>query len=125
MLAYVIAVDHHLRTRHIRRVKRNISQNLFHDGVKTAGADVLVVGIDFLGESGNFLKAVISKAQAHILRVQKSGILLCQGIVGFLEDAEEFISLGADRLGTSRIVKLAKAERGSGDGQAKADTDSY
>ena len=50
------------------------------------------MGIDFLGESGNFLKTVISKAQAHILRVQKSGILLCQGIVGFLEDAEEFIA---------------------------------
>lgn len=32
------------------------------------------------------------------------------GIKSF-EDAEKFISLGASRLGTSRIVKLAKAEQ--------------
>ena len=27
---------------------------------------------------------------------------------------EDFIKLGADRLGTSRIVKIAKSEQGSG-----------
>ena len=32
------------------------------------------------------------------------------GIKSF-EDAEEFLRLGASRLGTSRIVKLAKAEK--------------
>ena len=31
------------------------------------------------------------------------------GGISSLEDAEEFIRLGASRLGTSRIVKLAKA----------------
>ncbi|TRW28739.1 deoxyribose-phosphate aldolase [Criibacterium bergeronii] len=31
------------------------------------------------------------------------------GGISSLEDAEKFISLGADRLGTSRIVKIAKA----------------
>ena len=46
------------------------------------------------------------------------------GIKSF-EDAEEFINLGAERLGTSRIVKLANAERGSADGQKEADTGSY
>ena len=36
------------------------------------------------------------------------------GGISSLADAEEFIRLGADRLGTSRIVKLAKAmESGS------------
>jgi deoxyribose-phosphate aldolase len=33
------------------------------------------------------------------------------GGISSLADAERFISLGADRLGTSRIVKLAKAEK--------------
>lgn len=32
------------------------------------------------------------------------------GGISSLEDAEKFIELGADRLGTSKIVKLAKAE---------------
>ena len=36
------------------------------------------------------------------------------GGISSLADAEEFIRLGADRLGTSRIVKIAKAEAGSG-----------
>ena len=36
------------------------------------------------------------------------------GGISSLADAEEFIRLGADRLGTSRIVKLAKAEEGTG-----------
>ena len=30
------------------------------------------------------------------------------GGISSLEDAEKFIELGADRLGTSRIVKIAK-----------------
>ena len=31
------------------------------------------------------------------------------GLVKNLQDAEDFLKLGADRLGTSRIVKAAKA----------------
>lgn len=30
------------------------------------------------------------------------------GGIGSLEDAEDFLRLGADRLGTSRIIKLAE-----------------
>ena len=36
------------------------------------------------------------------------------GGISSLADAEEFLALGATRLGTSRIVKLAKNEQGSG-----------
>ena len=36
------------------------------------------------------------------------------GGISSLEDAEKFIELGAERLGTSRIVKIAKSEQGSG-----------
>ena len=32
------------------------------------------------------------------------------GGISTLEDAEKFIELGASRLGTSRIVKLARAQ---------------
>ena len=39
------------------------------------------------------------------------------GGISSLEDAERFIALGADRLGTSRIVKIVKAnEKGANDG---------
>ena len=31
-----------------------------------------------------------------------------------LQDAEDFMALGADRLGTSRIVKLVKGEHAEG-----------
>ena len=36
------------------------------------------------------------------------------GGISSLQDAEDFIALGADRLGTSRIVKLVKGEQGEG-----------
>ena len=36
------------------------------------------------------------------------------GGIASLDDAEEFLALGADRLGTSRIVSIAKREQGSG-----------
>ena len=36
------------------------------------------------------------------------------GGISSLADAEKFIQLGADRLGTSRIVKIAKQEQGQG-----------
>ena len=36
------------------------------------------------------------------------------GGIASLKDAEDFIALGADRLGTSRIVKLAKGQQGEG-----------
>ena len=36
------------------------------------------------------------------------------GGIASIKDAEDFVALGADRLGTSRIVKLVKNEDGSG-----------
>lgn len=36
------------------------------------------------------------------------------GGIASLDDAEKFLGLGADRLGTSRVVSIAKSEQGSG-----------
>ena len=36
------------------------------------------------------------------------------GGIATLQDAEDFLALGADRLGTSRLVKLAKGQQGEG-----------
>ena len=39
---------------------------------------------------------------------EKSGKVAGAGGIATKEDAEAFLALGADRLGTSRLVKLAK-----------------
>jgi deoxyribose-phosphate aldolase len=36
------------------------------------------------------------------------------GGIASLQDAEDFLALGADRLGTSRIVKLVKGQTAQG-----------
>ena len=36
------------------------------------------------------------------------------GGIASMEDAEKFLALGADRLGTSRIIKLVKQEAADG-----------
>ena len=46
--------------------------------------------------------------------VEKQVKIKAAGGIASLEDAKEFISLGASRLGTSRIIKLAKNENASG-----------
>ena len=58
--------------------------------------------------SGNFLDAFpLDPGRIH------HGGGAAGGISSF-DDAEKFISLGASRLGTSRIVKLAKNENAQG-----------
>ena len=88
---------------------------------------VTQAGADFIKTSTGFSKAGATFADIRLFsgHIGEGVRMKAAGGIKSIEDAEEFISLGADRLGTSRIVKLAKAERGSGDGQAKADTDSY
>ena len=88
---------------------------------------VTQAGADFIKTSTGFSKAGATFADIRLFsgHIGEGVRMKAAGGIKSFEDAEEFISLGADRLGTSRIVKLAKAERGSGDGQAKADTDSY
>ena len=58
--------------------------------------------------------------------VRRAGLALCKANVGpevrikaaggirTLQDAEDFINLGADRLGTSAIVKLVKGQTPQG-----------
>lgn len=67
-------------------------------------------GADFIKTSTGFSKAGatfedIALFKAHVAPHVK---IKAAGGIGSLEDAEKFIELGADRLGTSRIVKIAK-----------------
>lgn len=77
--------------------------------VTEAGADYIKTSTGF-SESGATFHAVelMVKSVGEHVKVKAAG-----GIAS-LEDAEKFIELGADRLGTSKIVKIAK------DGDVKA-----
>ena len=69
---------------------------------------------DFIKTSTGFSAAGATKDDvrlfsAHITNGKK---IKAAGGISSLEDAEEFITLGASRLGTSRIVKIIKSEEG-------------
>ena len=72
--------------------------------VSASGADYIKTSTGFSTGGATFADvALLRKYSAPHVKVKAAG-----GISG-LTDAEKFISLGADRLGTSRIVKAVKA----------------
>lgn len=68
-------------------------------------------GADYIKTSTGFSKAGATFADVELFakHVAPHVKIKAAGGISSLEDAEKFIALGADRLGTSRIVKLAKA----------------
>ncbi len=77
--------------------------------VTRAGADFIKTSTGFSADGATF--ADVELFAEHIgegIKIKAAG-----GISSF-EDAEKFVSMGASRLGTSRIVKLAKNQPGSG-----------
>ena len=74
--------------------------------VSDSGAEYIKTSTGFSTGGATFEDIALMKANvAPHLRIKAAG-----GISG-LEDAEKFIDLGADRLGTSRVVKAVKANR--------------
>ena len=81
------------------------------DVVSKAGADYIKTSTGFSTGGATFHDVeLMRKNSPTTLRVKAAG-----GISS-LEDAEKMIELGADRLGTSRIVKIVKSEGNSNDG---------
>ena len=71
--------------------------------VSDSGADYIKTSTGFSTAGATFADvALFAKYVAPHVKIKAAG-----GISS-LEDAEKFIALGADRLGTSRIVKIAK-----------------
>ncbi len=66
-------------------------------------------GADYIKTSTGFSKGGATREDVELLRVNSPHTLKVKaaGGIASLQDAEDFIKLGADRLGTSRIVKLA------------------
>ena len=67
-------------------------------------------GADYIKTSTGFSKAGATFADVELFAkyVAPHVKIKAAGGISSIEDAEKFISLGADRLGTSRIVKIAK-----------------
>ena len=79
--------------------------------VSESGADYIKTSTGFSNGGATFHDVeLMRKHSAPTLKVKAAG-----GISS-LEDAEKMIELGAERLGTSRIVKIVKSEDNSNDG---------
>ena len=67
-------------------------------------------GADYIKTSTGFSKAGATFADVELFKkhVAPHVKIKAAGGISSLEDAEKFIALGASRLGTSRIVKIAK-----------------
>ena len=68
-------------------------------------------GADYIKTSTGFSTAGATFADVELFarHVAEHVKIKAAGGISSIDDAEKFISLGADRLGTSRIVKIAKA----------------
>lgn len=85
---------------------------------------VTAAGADYIKTSTGFSTAgaTFDDVALFAKHVGKNVKIKAAGGISSIADAEQFIALGAERLGTSRIVKLAKAmEAGNG----AANEDSY
>ena len=81
-------------------------------------------GADYIKTSTGFSTAGATFADVELFakHVAPHVKIKAAGGISSLEDAEKFIALGADRLGTSRIVKIAKAQQA---GKTAANDGSY
>lgn len=67
---------------------------------------------DFIKTSTGFSKAGATREDVKIFKeyVGEGVKIKAAGGIASIKDAEDFVALGADRLGTSRIVKIVKEE---------------
>lgn len=77
--------------------------------VTSAGADYIKTSTGFSTGGATF-----DDVKLFAEHVGEKVKIKAAGGISFLEDAEEFLSLGADRLGTSRIIKIVKNEEAAG-----------
>ena len=73
-------------------------------------------GADYIKTSTGFSKAGATFADVELFakHIAPHVKIKAAGGISSIEDAEKFIALGADRLGTSRIVKIAKGLENDG-----------
>ena len=74
---------------------------------------VTAAGADFIKTSTGFSTGGATPEDIKLFKenVGEGVRIKAAGGISSLEDAEEFLALGASRLGTSRIIKIVKAEK--------------
>ena len=74
------------------------------------------VGADYIKTSTGFSKAGATFADIELFaaNIGPNVKMKAAGGISSMADAEKFLELGADRLGTSRIIKLVKNQEASG-----------
>ncbi len=77
--------------------------------VTKAGADYIKTSTGFSTRGATF-----EDVELFAANVGEGVKIKAAGGISSMEDAERFLSLGADRLGTSRIIKIVKQEDASG-----------
>ena len=77
--------------------------------VTEAGADIIKTSTGFSTDGATF-----ADIELFAKNIGENVKMKAAGGIKSLDDAEKFLSLGAERLGTSRIVSIAKSEQGSG-----------
>lgn len=77
---------------------------------------VTKAGADYIKTSTGFSTggATFEDVELFAAHVGKGVKIKAAGGISSMEDAEKFLMLGADRLGTSRIIKIIKQEEASG-----------
>ena len=107
-------------TEEIRQIKAHccgkilkviIETCLLTDEEKIAMCKVVTdAGADYIKTSTGFSTAGATFADVELFakHIGPNVKIKAAGGISSLEDAEKFIALGADRLGTSRVVKIAK-----------------
>ena len=77
---------------------------------------VTEAGADYIKTSTGFSTAGATFADIELFakNIGANVKMKAAGGISTLEDAEKFLSLGADRLGTSRMIKLVKGQSASG-----------
>ena len=77
--------------------------------VTKAGADYIKTSTGFGGAGATF-----EDIQLFASHIGSNVKMKAAGGISSIDDAEKFLALGADRLGTSRIIKIVKNEEASG-----------
>ncbi|MDO4311574.1 MAG: deoxyribose-phosphate aldolase [Eubacteriales bacterium] len=77
---------------------------------------VTKAGADYIKTSTGFSKAgaTFEDIELFAKHIGPNVKMKAAGGISSMDDAEKFLSLGADRLGTSRIIKIVKNEAASG-----------
>ena len=77
---------------------------------------VTSAGADYIKTSTGFSKAgaTFEDIELFAKHIGPDVKMKAAGGISSMEDAEKFLALGADRLGTSRMIKIVKSEEASG-----------